>query len=94
MESQAVERRQESHRKKYAQVFLALAVITAVEVGLTFVGLPRGSMTALFLLLSLGKASLVASFYMHLRDDPSIYTWVFVLPAALLIVFVLMSSLY
>ncbi len=94
MEAEAAQEHRESHRKKYAQVFLALAVITAIEVALTFVGLPRGSLTALFLLLSLGKASLVASFYMHLRDDPSLYTWIFVLPAALLIVFVLMSSLY
>lgn len=86
-----------SHRTKrstYALVFLALVVLTAVEVGLTFSGLARQALTGVFLVLSLGKATLVASFYMHLRDDPPIYSYIFLLPAVLLAVFVLMSSLY
>lgn len=94
METEAAQEHRQSHRWKYGQVFLALVVITAIEVALTFVGLPRGSLTALFLLLSLAKAGLVASFYMHLRDDAPLYTWIFVLPAALLIVFAAMSALY
>lgn len=94
MESHAVEERAGSHRRTYTQVFLALVVITLIEVGLSFVDLAGGSLTALFLLLSLGKAALVAAFYMHLRDDPPLYTWIFIVPALLLIVFVLMASLY
>jgi caa(3)-type oxidase subunit IV len=86
--------RHTTRRSTYALVFLALVFLTAIEVGLTFVGLPRQTLTGVFLALSLGKASLVASFYMHLRSDSPIYTYIFALPAALLAVFVLMTSLY
>jgi len=55
--------------------------------------LPQGSLTALFLALSLVKATLVAAFYMHLRDDPAVYTYIFVIPAVLLAAFVFMVSL-
>ncbi|MDX1600581.1 MAG: cytochrome C oxidase subunit IV family protein [Anaerolineales bacterium] len=94
MESQAAEAAHTSHRKTYTQVFVALVILTAIEVGLAFLGLPRGVVTTLFLLLSLGKAGLVAAYYMHLRDDSALYTWIFVLPVVMLIVFVIMASLY
>lgn len=94
MESQAAEAAHASHRKTYTLVFVALVILTAIEVGLAFQGLPRDLVTTLFLLLSLGKASLVAAYYMHLRDDPALYTWIFVLPVLMLVVFVIMASLY
>lgn len=94
MQSTPASDQRSTRKSTYALVFLALVVLTAIEVGLTFVGLPRQTLTGVFLALSLGKATLVASFYMHLRSDPPIYTYIFVLPAALLAVFVLMSSLY
>ena len=86
-----------SHRNKrssYVAVFVALVAITAIEVGLTFVNVPRQVLTVVFIMLSIGKASLVAAFYMHLRDDPPVYTYIFVLPAVLLLVFILMASIY
>jgi caa(3)-type oxidase subunit IV len=73
----------------YAVVFLVLAVITGIELGVKGLGLPRAATNVLFLLLSLGKASLVAAFYMHLRRDNRIYTAVFVLPVILFVVFAL-----
>jgi caa(3)-type oxidase subunit IV len=73
----------------YAAVFLVLAVITGIELGVKGLGLPRAATNVLFLLLSLGKASLVAAFYMHLRRDNRIYTAVFVLPVILFVVFAL-----
>lgn len=94
MESQAVETAHTSGRRIYTQVFVALVVLTAIEVGLTFLGLPRGVVTAVFLVLSLGKAGLVAGYYMHLRDDPPLYSWIFILPVLMLVVFVIMASLY
>lgn len=84
----------QTKRSTYVAVFLALVVLTAIEVGLTFVNLPRQALTATFLVLSLGKAGLVASFYMHLKDDPPVYTYIFLLPAVLLLVFILMASIY
>ncbi len=73
----------------YGMVFLVLAAITAIEVGLSASSLdvPRRLVTALLLLFSLGKASLVAAFYMHLRSDSRLYTYVFLLPIILLVAF-------
>ncbi len=80
-------------RLTYFYVFLALAVITAVEIGLAGVGLTRGLLNTLFMLLSLLKAGLVAAFYMHLRQDARSYTYIFGLPAILLAVFAVLATL-
>lgn len=94
MESPVAQQKHRTKRSTYAVVFGALAVLTAIEVALTLSGVPRRTLTPLFVVLSLGKASLVAAFYMHLKDDPPIYTYIFVLPAALLLIFILMASIY
>lgn len=80
-------------RLTYFYVFLALAVITAVEIGLAGAGLARGLLNTLFMLLSLLKAGLVAAFYMHLKQDSRSYTYIFVLPAILLAVFAILATL-
>jgi caa(3)-type oxidase subunit IV len=78
----------------YAVVFIALAVITGIEIFLSLpsTNLSRQILTPLFIILSLGKATLVAAFYMHLRDDSKFYTLVFILPALLLLVFALLAT--
>jgi cytochrome c oxidase subunit IV len=68
-------------------VFLALAAITAIELVLTQVGLAASAAGALFLILSLGKATLVVMFFMHLRQDSRIYTAIFLLPVILVLAF-------
>ncbi|HET7009250.1 MAG TPA: cytochrome C oxidase subunit IV family protein [Anaerolineales bacterium] len=75
----------------YALVFLVLAIITAVELGVKGLGLPRAATNVLFLLLSLGKATMVAAFYMHLRRDSRMYTAIFLLPVILFVVFALLT---
>lgn len=94
METTEKAKEHRSKRSSYTAVFVALVVLTAIEVGLTFLGLPRQVLTGVFLVLSFGKAALVASFYMHLNDDHPVYTYIFVLPAALLVIFILMASIY
>jgi cytochrome c oxidase subunit 4 len=76
-----------SHRLTYVLVFLILGGITAVEIGLTFLGLPRATARALFLTLSLAKAVMVALFYMHLKYDHRLYAYIFIVPVALLAIF-------
>jgi cytochrome c oxidase subunit 4 len=71
----------------YVAVFLVLAVITAVEVGLTFAQFTRDMKIPLLLGLSFAKASLVAAFYMHLRKDSRLYTYVFLVPVPLVLLF-------
>ena len=79
-----------SHRRAYVGVFVALAIITAVEVLLTVIdfGVP---MTGLLVMLSTTKVLLVAMFFMHLRYDSRWYASIFVyaVPFAALIVIIL-----
>jgi caa(3)-type oxidase subunit IV len=65
-------------RPNYLLVFLALAVMTALEVGVTYVAaLPKAP---ILLTMSLIKAMLVILYFMHLRTDSRWFTVVFFLP--------------
>ncbi len=75
----------------YGGVFLLLAVLTGIELGLKNLNLRSDMLAPLFLALSLGKAGLVAAFYMHLRRDNRFYTVIFVLPVLMLVVFALLT---
>ncbi len=63
----------------YTVVYATLAVITIVEVLLTF--FPHGILLTLILLgLSIGKMVLVVLFYMHLREDSRLFAAALILP--------------
>ncbi len=83
-----------SHLRTYAMVFFALAVITILEIFLSQPGITAGQgiLTPTFLAFSLAKAGLVAAFFMHLKNDSKLYTAIFVLPAALLLIFALLAT--
>lgn len=83
--------RHKTKRSTYVLVFLLLAVVTAIEVGLSTVGLAAQTSTALFLALSLIKAALVAAFFMHLKDDARLFRYILILPTILLIIFVFLT---
>jgi caa(3)-type oxidase subunit IV len=71
-------------RPNYILVFLALAVITAVEVFFVtlFPGLPK----APFLLaMSFIKVALVVLYFMHLKTDNRWYALIFLLPFLLVV---------
>jgi caa(3)-type oxidase subunit IV len=77
----------------YGIIFIILGILTAVEVALSApsLGIDLGGITtAVFLLLSAAKASLVAAFFMHLRDDSRLYLFIFLSPVLLLLAFALM----
>lgn len=78
----------------YAAVFVVLGLITAVEIFLSLpsTNISRQILTPIFVILSLGKATLVAAFYMHLRDDSRFYTIIFILPALLLLIFAVLAT--
>jgi len=61
-----------SHRQLYFQIFGALTFLTLAEVGVTY-GPPsmKYIIVAVLVGLALGKAALVAAFYMHLRFEKS-----------------------
>ena len=79
-----------SHRMTYVGVFVALAVITAIEVVITIIDFGI-STTGPLVALSSAKVALVAMFFMHLRYDSKWYSTIFVyaVPFAALIVIVL-----
>ena len=64
----------------YTVVFIALAIITALELAIAEIGLPGAVGIPLLVGLSIAKAVMVVMFYMHLRDDSRIFTYSLVVP--------------
>lgn len=64
----------------YLGVFWLLAALTAVEVGVTYLPLPR---IPVLLPIAIAKASLVAMYYMHLKFDRPIYRNIFLIGVAM-----------
>lgn len=69
--------------KTFVNIGLVLAVITAVEFGIISLHGMRGVVIAVLAVLSLVKFYLVISYFMHLKFDAKVLTWVFV-PGVLL----------
>ncbi len=62
----------------YVIVFVTLAVLTAIEITISQLPIPK---VPLLVPLALIKASLVALFYMHLRTDRRLFGYLFVFGA-------------
>ena len=60
----------EKPHTNYILIFGVLALLTAVELGVAFLGLSRIMTMVALILLALWKALLVALYYMHLRYEP------------------------
>jgi cytochrome c oxidase subunit 4 len=63
-----------STKPNYLLVFVGLVILTAIEVGITYLPVPRAP---ILIPLALAKASLVALFYMHLKSDKSKFAIIF-----------------
>lgn len=70
-------------RPNYLVVFLLLALITAAEVGITYV--PGVPLAPVLLTMSAIKALLVLLYFMHLRTDSRWFVFIFFAPFLLLI---------
>ena len=84
-----------THRKpNYMAVFVALAVLTLIEVGVAFLGLGRVTTIIVLVGLAVWKAVLVALYYMHLRFEPPrlIVMVVAPLPLALILVLAVLTE--
>lgn len=88
-----------SNSTKYIAVFVGLAIFTAIEVTVAVVLHAQiAPLVLLLVLLALAalKALLVASFFMHLRDDTKWFTLIFIYPmllSSLLIIAIVFSKL-
>ena len=74
METPHEPQRAEGAQPNYLGVFWVLAILTAVEVGVTYLPLPR---IPVLVPLALLKAALVALFYMHLKFDRRVFSAIF-----------------
>ena len=54
----------------YVAVWAGLAVLTMVELGVVYLGLPRRLTIVSLVFLALWKALLVALYFMHLKFEP------------------------
>ena len=59
-----------SHKKSYIVIFFVLAILTAVEIWVAEVhGIAKFHKGAALTLLAVGKAFIVAYYYMHLNEE-------------------------
>jgi cytochrome c oxidase subunit IV len=67
----------------YVVVGIALAILTALEVAVIYIPALDSVVVPILLVLTSAKFALVVMFYMHLKMDHRIFTWVFVAPGIL-----------
>jgi cytochrome c oxidase subunit IV len=68
---------------KYLLIMAILGVLTAIEVGVFYIDALRPVLVPTLLTLTVGKFSLVVMYYMHLKFDSRLFSWVFVAPLIL-----------
>jgi cytochrome c oxidase subunit IV len=62
-------------RRLYVLVWIALLLIVAAEVVLTYAGLTRGRLLGVLLVLALIEAGLGVGYFMHVRYERRILLW-------------------
>ncbi len=68
---------------KYVVIFLILVVVTAVEIGISYLegSVSSGVIVALLLFFGIVKFVLVAAYFMHLKTDQPIFRRFFIMGA-------------
>ncbi len=79
-----------AHVRTYYMVFGALLVLTLVTVGVSYLHMPVLPAVIVALIIATFKASLVATFFMHLKGEAKIIYWSLYLTA---VFFVLLFAL-
>ena len=74
----------------YMGIFWVLLVLTVVEVGITFLGLPKMLLASLLVILAVWKAALVAMYFMHLKFEPTTLAMSAIVPVVLCLFMILM----
>ena len=79
--------------KEYLAIAVVLTVITAIEVAVYYVPWMKPMLVPTLLVLSALKFSLVVMYYMHLKFDHGLFSWLFVVPisVAALVILALMK---
>ena len=81
-----------AHKTNYMAIFAWLAILTVLEIGAYF--LPPPTRWVLLVGLALGKAALVALYFMHLRFESRTLGYIALTPLAIatLLIFVLLPD--
>ena len=61
----------------YFKAAMILVIITAIEVGIVYIAALESIMIPLLIILSVIKFAIVVLFYMHLKFDHSLFSWMF-----------------
>ena len=70
-------------RKQYFGIFVALFVLTVLEVAVVKMpGIPKDQLILVLVVMALVKATLVALFFMHLKWETRILRWMVGVPLA------------
>jgi cytochrome c oxidase subunit 4 len=72
----------------YIGIWIGLAVLTAIELGVAFLPFAKTIIILLLVGLAFWKASLVALYYMHLRFEPNRLRILAVAPLPLIVILV------
>jgi cytochrome c oxidase subunit 4 len=87
------ERHQTEHShpgaKEYLGIAVVLTVITAVEVAVFYIPGLKPILVPALLTLSAVKFAMVAMWYMHLKFDHRLFSWLFVVPMIVMSLIVL-----
>lgn len=82
-----------SHVRVYILVFAALAVLTIVTVGASYLDLSTGEAIFLALTIATVKGSLVASYFMHLISEKALISWILILTVAFFFVLMFIPTI-
>ena len=82
-------------QRRYLQVFAWLSILTALELGMIYMPIPRMAIGAMLVILAATKATLVALYFMHLSVEKRTLAYIALTPALLcvLLVFALLPDL-
>lgn len=69
----------QKHVRTYIAVFVALAFLTIITVGVSYLHLTTAVAVTLALIIASIKASLVAAFFMHLVSEKKLITYILVI---------------
>ena len=77
-------------RTPYMRIFAVLAVLTVIEVSITFTPISKSAQVLLLIALAIAKATLVAMYYMHLRFEGPLIRLIATVPLFLAIILTLL----
>ncbi|MFQ5919753.1 MAG: cytochrome C oxidase subunit IV family protein [Thermoplasmata archaeon] len=72
-------------KRPYIPVFIALGLLTLVEVQIPGMDIAKSSQIFLLMIFAIGKAALVVLYYMHVRYEPRALAWIALVPLFLAI---------